>query len=267
MQYYYLNDNNVKDGPHDLISIMRRIRSGTINPDTFIYIDKYDENPQHAFSISDLSQFFNSQTQDIRKEIAKNKVSIIRTISQGWGFTKDNILMAVLAGGVLIITTLFGILLSDILSPIAGFTAGWIMFLFLQSCFLAISLRIYRGQKIDIAFIEHNLSPIIAKLSFVAVIFAILIPIGLIFCIVPGIVAIAIAMYIPLLIFDYNLDVRKTIYVVFQNMGKFDQISLLKFGLLILLYLICISFIFPIILILPIFAGGLCSIYEDFYAD
>lgn len=265
--YYYLDDNNVKDGPHDLVSVMRKIHSGVIKPNTLIYLDKEDQDPLSAFAVSELSEFFNSPTQNIRKELAKYELSIIRTLAQGWQFSQDNIMMTVFAGGVLILTSLFGILLSEVWGPMAGFTGGWIVFLFLQSCFLAISLRLYRGQQTDVAFIEQNFAPITAKLSFAAAIFAILVPIGLVLCIVPGIVAMVVAMYIPLLVFDYDLDVNKIIAVIFRNMGKFDQISLLKLALLILAYLVCIVFIFPIVLVLPILAGALCSIYEDLSAD
>ena len=47
---YYIDLSGIKDGPHSLVNIMRRIRIGKITPETLIYIDKEDL-PQRASSI------------------------------------------------------------------------------------------------------------------------------------------------------------------------------------------------------------------------
>lgn len=260
--YYYVNAKNKKDGPHDLITIMRRIYSGIIIPDTLMY---QGEELVPAYRVADLSSFFNRPVENIRNELIKKfQISISNTLKKGWQFTLEHQSMPVLAGAVLLLSALFGILVQEILhKTMSGITAGWIMFLFLQSCFFAVSLRLYRGQKTDLDFIEYTIAPIMGKLSCISVLFSIIIIIGLPLLVVPGIIAMLVCAYMPMFILDYNLNITRTISSIFSLLRKLDKISMLKLSFLILFYMVGIAMIFPIPLIMPVIAGSLCSIYEE----
>lgn len=262
--YYYINAENKKDGPHDLVTIMRRIRSRVILPDTLVY-QREEDGLVPAYSIEDLSPFFNHPTEDIRHELeASPKISIAKTFRKGWRFTLEHQGMAVFAGGILLLSWMFGILINEILHKTgSGITASWIMFLFLQSCFFAVSLRLYRGQKTDLDFIEYTLAPITGKLAFVSVLFSFIIIGGLPLLAIPSIIAMLTLAYIPMFILDYDSSIRKTIASIFSLIGKLDKISLMKLGFITLFYMVCVALIIPIPIIMPIMAGGLCSIYED----
>jgi hypothetical protein len=264
--YYYINAENKKDGPHDLVTIMRRIRSGVILPETLF---SQGEDLVPAYNIEDLSSFFNYPVEDIRHELAAaTKISILQTLRKGWQFTTEHQSMSVFAGGILLLASLFGILIYEMLrNALSGFTASLMLFLLLQSCFLSISLRLYRGQRTDINFIEHTFSPLVGKLAFISVLSAFIIIIGLAFFLVPGVVAMLIVIWMPMLILDYDSSVGKTISAILSLFRKLDNLSLAKLGLLILFYIAGIALIFPIPLIMPILAGGMCSIYEELAAS
>lgn len=262
--YYYINAKNKKDGPHDLVTIMRRIRSGIILPDTLACQNDEGELIA-AHNIEDLAPFFNNPTTDIRKELSGNaSISITSTLKKGWQFTLEHQGMPVFAGAILILAAMVGILTQEILhKPASGITAGWIMFLFLQSCFFAVSLRLYRGQKTDMDFIEYTLAPIIGKLSFISAVSAVIIVAGLPLFIIPSIVAMLIYAYMSMFILDYNFSLLQTIGAIFNLLGKLNKISMLKLGFMILCYMIFIILVIPIPIVMPIMAGSLCSIYEE----
>ena len=262
--YYYINANNQKDGPHDLVTVMRRIRSGTILPDTLVYHGSESE-PVSAFSIEEFSSFFNNPIEDVRSELdTAHQISIARTLRKGWHFTTEHQGMPVFAGGILMVAWMFGLLVHGLLHATgSGITASIIMFAFLQSCFFSVSLRLYRGQKTDLNFLEYTLAPIIGKLAFVSVTFSFLIIAGLPLLIIPGVAAMLILAYIPMFILDYDYDVKKTINAIFSLIKKIKKSSMVKLGFITLFYMVCVALIIPIPIILPIMAGSLCSIYED----
>lgn len=261
--YYYINDSGKKDGPHDLVTMMRRIRTETILPETLVCREGGELMP--AYSTEYLSSFFNNPVEDIRHELkVSHQVPIVKTFSKGWHFTMDHQGMAVFAGGILLVSWLFGVLMQEVLHATgSGAIGSWIMFVFLQSCFFSIALRVYRGQKTDLNFLEHSFAPILGKLAFVSVLFSFLVIATLPLLIVPGIITMLILIYIPMFILDFDSDVGKTITSIISLLRKLDKSALMRLGSLILFYMVCIALIIPIPIVMPIIAGGLCSIYED----
>jgi hypothetical protein len=265
--YYYINSAGKKDGPHDLVSMMRRIRAGKILPETMVCREGSELAP--AYSAEYLSSFFNNPVEDIRHELsASHQVPILKTFSKGWHFTMDHQGMAVFAGGILLVSWLFGVLMHETLHATgSGAIGSWMMFVFLQSCFFSIALRVYRGQKTDLNFLEHTFAPILGKLAFVSVFFSFLVLATLPLLIIPGVITMLILIYIPMFILDFDSDVSKTISSIISLLRRLDKSALLRLASLILFYMVCIALIIPIPIIMPIIAGGLCSIYEDLAAS
>ena len=265
MQYYYINNHNKKDGPHDLVTMMRRIRSGAVVPDTLIY-KEHDAEAAPAFSINELSPFFNNPVEDVRTELESSPEisSIIKIFKKGWRFTLEHQGMSVFAGGILLISWMFGMLANGILHNTASsIMASWIMFLFLQSCFFAVAIRLYRGQKTDMAFLEYTLAPVIGKISFAAVLFSFAIITALPVFIFPGVIAMLTITYIPMFILDYNYSVKQTITSIYSLLGRMEKSAFAKLCFITFCYMIGIALIIPIPIVMPIMAGCLCSIYEE----
>ncbi len=259
--YYYINSQQEKDGPHDLVVMMRRIRSGVVRPDTLVYKGQDDEVAAHL--IPELSDFFNRPA-DMRQElVARPSISISKTLQKGWDFMCEYQFLPVFAGLIILLVSLLGIILAKKLSLAAGIIGGWMFFLLLQSYFFAVSIRLYRGQKIDMGFIENVLSPISAKLAFAAIVFALIIAAGLVLGIVGGIVAMVVFMLIPLSILDHDYTIKQSVTETLRKLKKLEKASIIDFGWLMLIYLLCIVLILPIPLLLPVIAGGICYIYDE----
>ncbi len=263
MQYYhYINSQQKKDGPHDLVTIMRRIRSGAIIPDTLIC---QGEELIPAYRINELSSFFNNPVESMRQELNNApRLSLIHILDKGWHFTAGHQNMSVLAGAILLLAVLVGILTYEISHNIAtSIMTGWIMFLIMQSAFLVVSLRIYRGQNLNLDFLDYTLAPLLGKLSLISVLFAFITMAGLPLLIIPSAIAMLICTSIPMIALDYNLGAMETIKKTYGLLKKLDTESQVKLSCLMLLYLVCIALIFPIPLAMPILAGGLYSFYEE----
>ena len=267
MQYfYYINAKGKKDGPHDMVTLMRRIRSGIIHTDTMVSLKESEDEFFPAFTIEDLALFFNRAPTDIRQEFETEKttISFRKAFLKGWAFTLEHQSMPVFAGAILLFSAIFGMLVNEMLhNVVSAVTGSWIMFLLLQNCFFAVSLRLYRGQKTDLIFIEHTLAPIMGKVALASVIFSFLIIIGLIAFIIPSIIIMLICAYMPMFILDYDYSVTKTIKHILSLLTKLDRGSMFKLGLLTLSYMVCVVLLIPIPIFMPIMAGALCSIYED----
>lgn len=264
MQYYYINAHNKKDGPHDLVTMMRRIRSGAVVPETMIY-QEGEADAAPAFSISELSPFFNNPVEDVRTELeTPTELSIIKIYKKGWRYTQEHQGMSVFAGGILLVSWMFGVLADGILNNmVSSIMASWIMFLFLQSCFFAVAIRLYRGQKTDLGFLEYTLAPALGKISFAAVIFSFLILGGLPLFILPGIFFMLIIAYIPMFILDYDYSLKDTMVCIYNLISRMEKKVFAKLCFITLCYIIGIALIIPIPIVMPIMAGCLCSIYEE----
>lgn len=263
MHYYYQNEKNKKDGPHDLITVMRRIRSGKITPETLFYTN--DDKLTAARNIDDFSSFFNHPTEDVRKELSSaHHISIKHIVKKGWQFTFEHQSITVFSGFTLMLVFMFSLLVHETTHSVAAaITSGWIVFALIQNCFFAFALRIYRGQIVDINFIEHSITPIMGKLIFSSVIFSIITALGIVLFIVPGVIAFIISAFIPFIVLDYDFKIKKTIATIITLLKKLDTSSLSKLIVTALLYLISVAMLFPIPLTMPVMAGILCSVYED----
>lgn len=245
-----------------MITIMRRIRSGTITPETMVCVG---EELVQAHKISELSQLFNHPMENIRGELnEKYTISIDAILKKGWIFTSENQNLPVFAGTILLMTFIAGALTNEIMHSIAsGLMAGWIVFMFLQSAFMAVSLRAYRGQKVDSQFIEQSLIPVLAKFSLLSVLFAFLVIILLPLLIIPSTIALLVYCYMTMFLLDYNSGIIKAASSAFSLLRNLGISALLQLCFLAFFYIVCIALIFPIPIIMPILAGALCSIYED----
>jgi len=261
--YYYINADKQKEGPHDLVTMMRRIRSGIIKTQTLVY--RGDEDPTSAHVLEELAHFFNSPSQDLRGDLQEdNEISISEYLSAGWDFLSENPMTTVSAGLMLALSGLVGWMLSQTFGILAAVVGFWVMFMLMKSTYLVVSLRLYRGQRTDIVFIDKILSPIFPTLLFLSLVFALLIPVGGIFLIFPALLAILLFVLSAMYMVDHQCNGLEAISESWKLIAKLDRKSKLKICGLVFIYVISMVLVFPIPVMLPIFVGAMCCAYEDF---
>src|SRR5688572_5602401 len=97
---YYIDLSGIKDGPHTLVTIMRRIRTGKVKPDTLIYTDG-EAIPKRASDIEEISLFFthdDSASSGESRQPVQAQLSVSRLLRDSWQFTIQHSVMSVYAG-------------------------------------------------------------------------------------------------------------------------------------------------------------------------
>lgn len=260
--YYYINSDNEKEGPHDLVTMMRRIRTGIITSQTLVY--RGDEDPISAHFFEELAHFFNNPTQDLRSDLQeKINVSIPKYLSIGWEFVSENPIVTVLSGLIFTISGLFGWILNETIGIVAAISGFWIMLMLIKSCYIVISLRIYRKQRTNITFFDKILSSIFLRLVLISLVFSILIPIGGLLFIVPLLFLTTIFIFSAMFLLDNNCNSLEAIHNSWKLIKKLDGKATFNIFILVFIYIFSMALIFPIPVMLPIFIGAMCSLYED----
>lgn len=263
MHSYYVDINDQKDGPHDLVTIMRRIRSGKITSDTLIYSDGED-TPKPAADIEDIALFFKAQP-DTKNRKEKTK-PLGRLIRHGWQTVMEKHVMTVYAGGMLLLCIMLASALIDKLGIVNGGMLAWAVFLIFHNIFFIFVLRLNRGQTTGSAFINNNLAPILPMLIIASITLALMMAGGLFLFVIPGMIISVLYIFVPFLIFDRRYNIAEAMYasrLLLQKRGRkyISTISILSF-----LHLVCLLLIIPIPVTLPIFACTLSNIYDEISA-
>jgi len=261
-QYYYINSDKQKDGPHDLVTMMRRIRTGIITAQTLVY--RGYEDPTSAHVIDELAHFFNNPTVDLRSDLQEDKnISIAKYLSVGWEFVSENPMTAFTSGMILCVSGLAGWLLNESVGVVGAVVGFWVMLILMQSFYFVVSIRLYRGQRTDIVFIEKMLTPIWARLLFISIVFSIIIPAGALFFVIPALLLNGVFIFAVIFMLDHHCNGLEAISGAWKLMAKLDNKEKMNICVLVLIYMVSIVFIIPIPLMLPIFAGAMCCAYED----
>ena len=266
MVQYYIDISGRKDGPHDLVTLMRRIRAHKIGPDTGIFTDD-NAIPIPASQLPDTAIFFTHNAQT--SEPAAIRHSVIPALKarnllrESWRFTTTNSIMTVFAGGMLLLGILVATGMINVLGTLPGGMLSWVIFMMMQYIYFICSLRMYRGQPFSARFWNEQLSPILFLLLFAAIVIGLMMTGGFILLIVPSIVVAVYYAFVPFLIMDRNMSLIEAMtasrLLVQKHRGRYQ----LGLALLMILHAICLFLIIPIPLTLPMFAACLARFYEE----
>jgi hypothetical protein len=265
-QFYIAADGN-KDGPHDLVTIMRRIRAGKVEMNTLIYVDDAT-TALPANQVDDLKAFFSHKGSTTTKE--KSKVGLFTLLSvvrEGVRFTLENNIMTVFAGGIALIGMLLSASLMNILGESFGGLLSWIIFVMFHYMYSVFCLRLYRGQPISADFMNNHLAPILSTVLIAAMFFALMVAGGFILLVIPALVVAISYIFVPFFIMDRKMGVMTAMTASRLLVSKANQRSQNVIILLILAYLGSMILIIPLPLTMPIFTAAIIKIYEEISAS
>lgn len=258
--HYYIDTNGAKDGPHDLVTIMRRIRTGKVTRDTLIYHNG-EETPSAAHAIHDIALFFEQEPAVNTRPVFSLRLRDI--LSTGWHFTAENNVMTVYAGALLIVSLLIGLLLLSLMEVLPGLLLGWCVFLTLHNLYFVFLLRIYRRQSVSVDFIHSQVVPVLATLVPTSIVLGLMTAGGALLLLIPGIIVAALYIFVPFLLLDYRFQLVEALHASRLLLQKHNRRYLTSIMMLVALHLVCVALIIPIPLTLPLFAASLAAIYEE----
>lgn len=260
-QQYYIDNYGTKDGPHDLLTIMRRIRAKKISADTGIYIDEASETIP-AGQISEIALFFSKSQQEAAK-VDQVKVSMRDVLRESWRFTYDHNIMTVFAGGMVLLAILLGAALVSSMGPAIGGMLTWIVFVQLHYVFFVCSLRVYRMQPFSVDFMNRQFAPVLPMLLFAGIVNALMMVGGFLLLVIPSVVVAVYYIFVPFFIYDRRMSLIEAMVASRLLVQKHNQRYQKTFELLVLMHIGSLILIFPTPVTLPMFGITLARIYEE----
>jgi hypothetical protein len=261
--HYYIDAGGGKDGPHDLVTIMRRIRASKIGPDTLIYAGDADRSVA-ASEIRDIAIFFSREQVDASTaKAALPAVTLTGVLRDALRFTFDNNIMTVYAGAMLLLAVMLASGLVTGMGATLGGMLSWIVFVILHYMFFIFTLRIYRMQPFSIDFMNSQLAPVLPVLFFSAMVLAIMMIGGFMLLIIPAVLVAVYYAFVPFFIYDRRLSLLEAMVasrlVVQKHNRRYRRIIML----LVMMHAGALILIFPIPVTMPMFAASLARIYEE----
>lgn len=258
---YYIDHNGEKDGPYDVITLMRRIRVGKLASDALVYCDG-DETPQPAAAIEELSGFFSAATES-NTPTPQTLPSLTRLLTNAWNYVIDNSITTVYAGGLVLVTAIISIVSITLFGYALGIAISWISFCVLHSIYMIFTLRKCRGQTLSSDFVSRYLSPIFPTLVFCGAAMGLGTLIGFSLLIIPGFLVLIGCIYMPFFLLDYHEEgltsLRRSIMMLKKQKGSFVGMT----SVLVLMHILCIILILPVPISLPLFSAALAELYES----
>lgn len=268
MPQYYIENSGVKEGPHDLVTVMRRIRARKIVPDTGIYVDDAP-TPTPAGQLTDTAIFFD------RGPAAESMASrparlpglrLSALLRDGWRFTSENSIMTVFAGGMLLLAILVAAGMVTVMGQVLGGMLAWLVFVMFNYLYLVCCLRMYRGQPFSEKFWTQQLSPVLTMLLFAAIVIGMMMVGGAMLLIAPGVLVAVYYVFVPFFIVDRQMSVVEAMHasrlLVRKHRGSYQA----NMAALMLFHVVCLLLIVPAPVSMPVFAAALARFFEELSA-
>ncbi len=249
------------DGPHDLVSIMRKIRAGKIKHDTLLIINQED-SPQPASAIPEIKIFFESSAASNNTKSRKH-LRLNDLLGNAWQFVGQNSAVTVFAGALVAICVSLLLVLSVMIPSTLTYGIVWLVFVVLHNIYMLWLINEFRGQQFSSQFVPRYLLPSLIRLIVASLLLALMITGGLIALLIPGMMVAVLYVFVPFLIADKRYRVVEAMLasrLLIQKAGKKNVITI---AALVGLHFLCLLLIIPIPLTLPLFSVMLSEIYED----
>lgn len=261
-QYYIASDNG-KEGPLDLVTLMRRIRSRKVGMDTLIFIDTAIA-PLPAGEIEELRIFFGSPHDNTHGNfVGTPNITLSSALQAGKYFAIERNIMMAFAGSMALLCLLCSLALVEIAGPIAGGMAGWSLFVILHFVYAVFCLRLYREQPISSNYINEHVAPALPTLILSALCLAFMMAGGFLLFLFPALLVAVYYAFVPFFIIDRKMRMVEAMVASRLLVQKHHYRYASLIACLILAYIGSLVLIIPAALTIPIFTVALVKIYED----
>lgn len=283
-EYFIIESDGSRSGPFDLITMVKKVRSGKVTSNTEVYAAGSDRI-QLADSLPELAEFFGTHGGTIHNAEELNKMNsqedhqaihLMPLLKEALVFLAGHQNLAVISSafmiGAIILTLISGIILPDILVAVVGTVVGGFAFFML----LTASLTVSRNQPVDGRFMQalmqYHFKPLLmasaitAGMAFgvPAIIGATLSSIGYLLMML-GLIPYALYVFTPFILADDPSLTYKEAMELSKSWVKgqgMDNMGALV-GLLFINAAAILCLFLPVFITLPLTCIALTEIYEQ----
>ncbi len=272
MSYHILHHNGTREGPFDLILLIKKVRNGRLKYDDVVEDDQNGEGIA-AIMHPALAEVFHEmeQNQDQPADVAtRSMLDLKRLCKDGFSFLQEHHGITVYSGLYVIASIVPALVAWAVLPGFIAFfvaAAAQILGVFALGGLLWMILRMHRGQPADPDTIMRTLKQRQSVLLRTSVIIGLLSYVGFLFFAVPGLFVLTFTMPALLLVMEYDMEPWEAIAL---SRRKIQALGLESIGVLFAMSVIGFVgglFIFPPVLLLPIAMHAFAVVYDELFSE
>lgn len=270
-ELFYIESQSGRQGPFDLVSMMKKIRNGKLAPDDSV-ASTLTGTAIPARQYPELSSFFNNEAR-----IAASSYPTIsyfpllsRSVRAGWAFASIHQEVFAFAGAMLCMIIFIGIGLNHLFGLPAAITGIIVSAWTFQSIYQVFILRANRGQYFSTQFFTNILFPSLLPVFAISTMMAGVAIIGLDAMWIPGLILCSIftSMYsfVPLVIADRNLPILNALSVGRDLMFQQGNAVFAVVCTLMLINTVASLLLVPFAVVMPIITAAIVNIFDEIAA-
>lgn len=264
---YYIRYETHQDGPFDLVTMIRKIRKGTIPPETLVMEEK-EQEAQPARQHPQLNGFFSEMENDYVSEEAVTTISNLNfsgIMAYGWDFFSNNLIAGFLSGITILATLLYAliIIIATKASVIPSIFLTGIAATFFLCGFIFLLQRLQRQLPFSFSALNEFYGNNWGNITLFSCVFSLIIFTGFLLFIIPGIILLGYIAFAPILVVDRNYHfwhaIESSYHTVKNHKLKLHPIILGLVGLNIIAGI----FVLPLLVTLPITFVAVLELYNN----
>lgn len=287
-RYFIIASPGQMEGPFDIVTIVKKIRNGSITAQTLVSLGETDM-PKPLLEWKELEVFLREEEeeQQVKVEVKVNtavKASFFARFGSGWNFLKLNQLSTLFSGFFVVLVLVLCGVVKLFVTPAFQALMFFCVFVLVQYLFVSYLysvLRMVRGQAVDISFLRERAAPHRMELMITGVMMSLFLIIGFLMIAtgektvtwvglglvtLPGFMFLALNIFAPLLILDRGMEYSEAMKLSRRTVRQhgLDTLGVI-YALLIVNFIAGLFLMLPMIITLPVTLGAICELYDEFF--
>ncbi len=261
-EQFYICREGAREGPFDLLAMLRKIRGGMLPPSSLIARSEH-EPPVAAAEIPALMHFFQEVRREQQEQSAPSlKKALTHQIENAVQMVMAEPGLCAIAGGIVLVTFMVSFIFYTVLGGIGAFVSGCFTLFFLQNLFIAVTLRLNRGQRLSASYLQATLTPALGALTLGSLLMAPVVAAGLALFAIPGLFIMSLLSFFPLAAVDRGLGTLPALRASILQVRSATTRQRRVLFIMHCFYLCSAALILPIPFLLPVYAVVLADLYD-----
>lgn len=263
-ELYYIQHEDRREGPLDMLALMRKIRAGKIDGNTPITTDyQHEAYPLSAYPSLEHLLTTAPQHSEARDNFLRAEALFARGFMSGARLINRHLHLCVISGLFVLLLLLLATLAGSVTSFLGGYLIWLLCALTLLPSLQLLSMRLFRGHYSGMAVVRNYLEAALPHMLLMGILLALCVMAGTALFLLPGIIILTLTSYaVPLAAEGNRSAVQCLLHsarMVLKG-GVEHAGALFGFATINLLSALCII---PLPVLWPLMAGAIADCYED----